>query len=164
VRGKRRILLGVLDFFKGGEQKGRGGPEPPMNKETRTYDQLMDEIMAWNVDHTDILRVLRSEVEDERLSTWCHALETGVRKGLPSPSGKVENPPLFPVFLDLYQFVKGLRQKLLMNPTMKNVKGVEKSDPLAVCIVCGIRALQKERGAKRLMSTLQWKLLERYLG
>lgn len=154
----------VFDFFKGSGQGGKERPQPSVNKESKTYDQLMDEITAWNIDHTDILRVLRSEVEEERLSKWSHALETGIRKELTSASRKVGESPLYPVYLDLYRFIKSLRQKLLTNPTMKNVKEMKRLDSLSVCIVCGIRALQKEKGAKRLMNTLQWKLLERYLG
>ena len=141
----------------------RGTPQPPISKETRTYDELIDEIMEWNIDRTNILDVLRSEIEEERLATWSRALEVGVRKGLASSSGKVEENPLFPVFLDLYKFVKNLRPKLLMNPTMSNVKRMEKSDSLCLCIICGIRALQRESGAKRLLNTLHWILLERYL-
>jgi len=155
--------LGVLDFFKGGGQGVRGAPQPPISKETRTYDELIDEFMEWNIDRTNILDVLRSEIEEERLATWSRALEVGVRKGLASSSGKVEENPLFPVFLDLYKFVKNLRPKLLMNPTMSNVKRMEKSDSLCLCILCGIRALQRESGAKRLLNTLHWILLERYL-
>ncbi|MEW6377540.1 MAG: hypothetical protein AB1502_17350 [Thermodesulfobacteriota bacterium] len=156
--------MGVLDFFKGGRQRRRGGPEPPINKETRTYDEIMDEITAWNIERTDILNVLRRELEGERLSAWSRALETGIRKGLSSASGRVEDAPLFPVYLDLYRFVKGLRPKLLMNPAMKDMKRMEKSDSLSICIICGIRALQKERGDTRLLNTLHWILLERYLG
>jgi hypothetical protein len=156
--------LGVFDFLKGGGPGVRGQPEPQVSKETRSYDELIDEIMGWNIDHTDILNVLRSEIEEERLATWSRALEVGVRKGLGSPSGKVEEGPLFPVFLDLYKFVIKLRPKLLTNPTMSNVKKMEKSDSLCVCIICGIRALQMESGAKRLLNTLHWILLERYLG
>jgi hypothetical protein len=156
--------LGTFDFFKGGGQRGGNGPEPPINKETKTYDQMLDEITTWNIDHTDILKVLRSEVEEGRLANWSHALETGIRKGLSPVSGKVEESPHYSVYLDLYRFVKSLRPKLLMNPTMQDTKGMEKLDPLSVCIICGIRALQKEKGAKRLINTFQWKLLERYLG
>ena len=155
--------MGVFDLFKGGEQRGGSGPEPQINKETRTYDELIDEITGWNIDHTDILDVLRSEIEEERLTTWSRALEVGVRKGFTSPSGKVEESPLFPVFLDLYKFVIKLRPKLLTNPTMQNVKRMEKSDSLCLCIICGIRALQRESGATRLLNTLHWILLERYL-
>jgi len=142
----------------------RDEPQPPISKETRSYDELIDKIMEWNINHTDILDVLRSEIEEERLAAWSRALEVGVRKGLASPSGKVEEGPLFPVFLDLHKFVIKLRPKLLMNPTMNHVKKMEKSDSLCICIICGIRALQMESGAKRLFNTLHWILLERYLG
>ena len=141
----------------------KGQPEPQISKETRSYDELIDEIMEWNVDHTDILDVLRCEINEERLATWSRALEVGVRRGLASPTGKLEESPLFSDFLDLYKFVVQLRLKLLMNPTMTNVKKMEKSDSLCVCIICGIRALQMESGAKRLFNTLHWILLERYL-
>ena len=154
----------IFDLFRGGGQ-GRGGKnEPPVNKEEKSYDQLIDDLTTWNVDHTDILKILRDEIGDERLVAWSQALETGVRRGLLSPSGKMDKSPLFPIYLDLYRFVKGLRIKLLTNPTMGNAKGMEKNDAISVCILCGIRALQRERGAKRLINTFQWKLLERYLG
>lgn len=142
----------------------KGQPELQISKETRTYDEQIDEIMEWNIDHTDIINVLRSEIEEERLATWSRALEVGVRRGLTSPSGKVEEGPLFPVFLDLYKFVVKLRPKLLTNPTMSHVKKMEKSDSLCICIICGIRALQMESRANRLLNTLHWILLERYLG
>ena len=156
--------MGVFDFFKGGGPGVRGEPEPPISKETRSYDELIDEIMEWNLEHTDILDVLRKEIAEERLATWSSALEAGIRKGLASSSGKVEESPLFLAFSDLYQFVIHLRPKLLTNLTMKNVKKTGKSDSLCLCIICGIRALQMETGAKRLLNTLHWILLERYLG
>jgi hypothetical protein len=90
-------------------------------------------------------------------------VEMGVKKGLASGSGKVEEGPLFPVFLDLFKFVIHLRTKLLSKPTMKDVRKMEKSDSLITCIICGIRALQKESGAKQLLNTIHWILLERYL-
>ncbi len=156
--------MGVLDFLKGSGPGVRGKPEPQLSKETRSYDELIDEIMEWNIDHTNILEVLRNEVGEERLVAWSSALEVGIRKGLGSASGKVEESPFFPAFFDLYKFVKNLRPKLLTNPTMNNVKRMEKSDSLCLCIICGIRALQMESGAKRLLNTLHWILLERYLG
>lgn len=155
--------MGILELLKGG-QRGKGGPEPPTQIETRTYDELMDELVQWNIDHTDILNILRKEVESKRLESWSDALEKGIRKNLSPPSGKKEDNPLFPVFLDLYRFVKNLRVRLLANPTMKNVRPMERSDSISVCIICGIRALQKEIGARRLIDTLQWMMLERYLG
>ena len=155
--------MGILDFLKGSGSGVGGRSEPPTDKETRSYDELIDEIMEWNIGHTDILVVLRTEVEGERLASWSRALEVGVRKGLTSAAGRVEESSLFPVFLDLYRFVIHLRTKLLSNPTMKDVRKMEKSDSLIICIVCGIRALQKESGAKQLMNTIHWILLERYL-
>ena len=162
--GEEESILGVLDFFKGREPKGRDKSQLSIEMETRTYDELIDEIMRWNIEQTDILSVLKSEIEEGRLDSWSLALETGVRRGLDPASGHVDKSPLFPIFLDLHKFIRGLRTKLLTNPTMKNVRKMEKTDSLSVCIICGIRALQKERGTKRLMDTIQWMLLERYLG
>jgi len=64
----------------------------------------------------------------------------------------------------LYQFIGKQRIQLLGNPTMKEAKGIEKMDPLSVCIVCGIRVLQSERGLSGMINTMKLKLLERYLG
>jgi hypothetical protein len=156
--------LGVFDFLRGTGPGVRGEPQPLISKETRSYDELIDEIMKWNIEHTDILDMLRREIEEERLMAWSHALEVGVRKGLASPFGKVEESQLFSIFLDLYRFVRNLRTRLLTNPSMKNVWKTEKSDSLCICIISGIRALQMESGAKRLLNTLHWILIERYLG
>jgi hypothetical protein len=156
--------LGVFDFLRGRGPGVTGEPEPLVSKETRSYDELINEIMEWNIEHTDILDLLRNEIEEERLAAWSSALEVGVRKGLASPSGKMEESQFFSIFLDLYRFVRNLRTRLLTNPTMKNVWKTEKSDSLCVCIISGIRALQKERGDTRLLNTLHWILLERYLG
>ena len=156
--------MGVFDLLKGRGQGLRGGPEPPTKKENRTYDELIDEIMKWNIEQTDILSILRSEIEEGRFDSWSLALETGVRRGLDPAAGPIDKSPLFPIFLDLQKFIRGLRTKLLANPAMKNVRKMEKTDSLSVCIISGIRALQKERGAKRLIDTIQWMLLERYLG
>jgi len=156
--------LKIFDLLKGGRQERGSRDEPPVNKEERSYEQLMDELMTWNIEHTDILGILRKEVGEERLSQWSDALEKGIRKNLDTNLGNREKNPYFPVYLDLFKFVRSLRTKLLGNPSMKDMKPVGKSDPLVVCIICGIRALQKEKGAKRPMDTLQWMVLERYLG
>ena len=153
----------IFDLIKGGQ--GRGGKnEPPVHKEERSYEQLIDDLMAWNIEHTDILEILRKEVGEERLSKWSDALEKGIRKNLDSSSCKQEDNLYFPVYLDLYKFVRNLRTKLLGNPSMKDMKSVGRSDSLVVCIICGLRALQKEKDAKRPIDTLQWMVLERYLG
>ena len=65
---------------------------------------------------------------------------------------------------DLDQFIANQRIKLLKNPSMTEAKGIERMDSLSVCIVCGIRALQRERGLPGAMNTMKLKLLERYLG
>ena len=164
MKTREESVLGVFNFLTGGGQ-GLSGAPPSLTKiENRTYDELIDEIMKWNIEKTDILSVLKSEIEGGRLDSWSLALETGVRRGLNSASGNIDKNPLFPIFLDLHKFIRGLRTKLLTNPTMKNVRKMEKTDSLSVCIICGIRALQKERGAKRLIDSIQWMLLERYLG
>lgn len=155
--------MGILNFFLfRGEQRGRRGPEPPPRIETRSYEELMDELMTWNIENTDILEVLGRELEEVRLKNWSEALREGVRRHLFPYEGKAESSPFFPIYRDLYEFVKGLRGKLLTDPTMRNVKGVGKSDPILICIVCGIRALQKEKGFGRPLDTLQWMILERY--
>lgn len=154
----------IFDLIQGGKQgKGRV-KEPPIQKEDRTYEELIDELMIWNIERTDILGILRKEVDEERLSKWSDALAKGVRKNLDPNLNQGKNNPLYPVYLDLYQFVRGLRTKLLGNPGMKNMKPLKRSDSLIVCILCGIRALQKESGTKHPIDTLQWMLLERYLG
>lgn len=124
----------------------------------------MDELMAWNIEHTGILEILREEIGEERLSKWSEALEKGIRKNLDPKFGKQEDNPYSPIYLDLYKFVRSLRTRLLGDPTMKQAKTLERSDSLLVCIICGIRALQKEKGGKRPIDTLQWMVLERYLG
>lgn len=154
----------VLSLLKGGKQERGGRSEPPTKKEDRSYDQLIDELMGWNIERTDILGILRKEIDEERLLKWSEALEKGVGKNLDPRFGKREENLLYPVYLDLYKFVRGMKAKLLGNPTMKGVKPMERSDSLVVCIICGIRALQKEKGAKRPIDTLQWMMMERYLG
>ena len=74
--------MGAFDFLKGGGQGLSGGPSPLTKMENRTYDELIDEIMKWNIEQTDILNVLRSEMEKGRLASWSLALETGIRRGL----------------------------------------------------------------------------------
>jgi len=154
----------MFDLLKGGGKRRGEGEEPPINKEERSYDQLMDELMTWNIEHTGILEILRKEVEEGRLSQWSDVLEKGIRKNLDSKFGTKEDNPYFPVYLDLYKFVRSLKTKLMGDPTMKQAKPLGRSDSLVICIICGIRALQKEKGAKRPMDTLQWMVLERYLG
>ncbi len=154
----------LFELIKGGGSGRRDGKEHPPKREDLTYDQQMDELTSWNIEHTDILEILRREIDEERLSNWSEVLEKGIRRHLDPKLVKTEDSPLLPVFRDLYRFVKEMRTRLLGDPSMKGMKSFERSDSLVVCILCGIRALQKEKGAKRPIDTLQWMLLERYLG
>lgn len=144
----------------------RKGKKPtPRGEETglKTYEERMDEITRWNIEHTDILEVLRREVQEERLIAWSRALGIGIRKVVKGPaysgrSGEYE------ALRDLSQFIAKQRRKLLGNPTMREAKGLEKTDSLSICIICGIRVLQRERGLSGVMNTMKLQLLERYLG
>jgi hypothetical protein len=46
----------------------------------------------------------------------------------------------------------------------REAKRLEKTDSLSMCIVCGTRVLQRERGLPGVMNTMKLHLLERYLG
>lgn len=153
----------IFHLIQGG-RKDKGGQEPPAFRGERTYDEQMDEVMAWNVEHTDIVTILQDEIDEERLLKWSEALEKGIRKNLDPKFSPWEGNPLVTTYRDLFQFVRGLRTRLLGNPSLKHMKPMERSDALTVCILCGIRALQKERGTKRPIDTIQWMMLERYLG
>ncbi len=140
---------------KPGPQGGEGG--------SKTYDERMDEITHWNIEHTDILEVLRGQIQDVRLISWSKALSVGIRRvskgpGYPGRSTEYES------LRDLDRFIAEQRIKLRGNPTMREAKGMEKMDPLSVCIICGIRVLQRERGLPGMINTMKLKLLERYLG
>lgn len=153
-------------FFRRRKQLRGGGKKPePRGGEAglKSYDERMDEITQWNIEHTDILEILRREIKEERLISWSHALHIGVRKVLKKP-GHVRGSPEYDALRDLDQFIGNQRIKLLRNPRMRDAKGIEKMDSLWVCIVCGIRALQREKGLPETMNTLKMKLLERYLG
>ncbi len=154
----------IFHLIQGGRNDQGGGKDPPVPREERTYDELFDEVMAWNLEHTHILSILRDEIEESRLLRWSDALEKGIRKNLDPKGGAGESNPLVPIYIDLYQFVRGLRARLIGNPTIKERKPMERSDSVIVCILSGIRALQKERGAKRPIDSIQWMMLERYLG
>jgi hypothetical protein len=153
-------------FFRQRGPLGRGGKKPGPEGEKaalKTYEERMDEITRWNVEHTGILEVLRGEIQEERLLSWSKALGIGIRKVAKGPaySGRSQE---YEALRDLDQFIAKQRVKLLGNPAMREAKGIERMDSLSVCIICGIRALQKERGLPGMMNTMKLKLLERYLG
>ena len=153
-------------FFKQRRPVRRGGKKPePREGEvgSKCYDERMDEITRWNIEHTDIMKILQGQIQEARLISWSKALDSGIKKVLKKPKHTRENPE-YEVLRDLDQFIANQRIKLLGSATVKEAKGIGKLDSLSVCIVCGIRALQKQKGLPGVMTTLKLKLLERYLG
>ncbi len=153
-------------FFRQRKAMRRDEKKPEPRKEggnSKSYDERMDEITHWNIEHTDILEVLREQIKDDRLISWSKALGIGIRRVLRGP-GYSGRSPEYESLRDLIRFIAEQRIKLLGNPTMKEARGIEKMDPLSVCVVCGIRVLQRERGLPGMINTMKLKLLERYLG
>jgi hypothetical protein len=154
-------------FFKQGKPMRRGGEKPePRGEEGgfKAYEKRMDEITRWNIEHTDILEVLRGQIQEERLISWSQALNIGIRRVFKGPGYSAGGSPEYEALRDLDQFIAKQRIKLLGNPTMREAKGIEKMDPLSTCIICGIRVLQGEKGLPAIMNTMKLKLLQRYLG
>jgi len=138
-------------------------PEPPGEEgRSKTYEERMDEITRWNIDRTDILTILRERVQEERLISWSKALSIGIRRVFRGPGYATESPE-YKALRDLDQFILKGRKELLGNPALREAKGIEGMDPLSVCIICGIRVLQRERGLPGMMNTMKLKLLQRYL-
>lgn len=127
----------------------------------KTYDEVMDEVTRWNVENTEIIQILRGDISDERLLAWSEALKEGIRGVMRSKTARPE--AVYKTYLDLYRFIIQERIKLANEPSMKKAKGTEDLDPITVCIVCGIRYLQKQFGMPGLLSTMRLKLLQRYL-
>lgn len=126
----------------------------------KSYEERMDEVTQWNLENTDILRILREDISDERLSAWSEDLTKGIRKVMRKTTTELD--AAYDTYLDLYKFIIQERIKLMREPSMKGAKGTEDLDPITVCIVCGIRALQKELGLPGSMNTMRLKLLQRY--
>lgn len=155
-----------MTFFRRGGPTRSGGkrPEPPgEDGRSKSYEERMDEITRWNVEHTDILKILRERVQEERLISWSKALSIGIRRVFRG-SGYARESPEYEALGDLNQFILKGRIELLGNPALREAKGIEGMDPLSVCIICGIRVLQRERALPGMMNTMKLKLLQRYLG
>jgi len=153
-------------FFKQRKPMRRGGKKPePRGEEGgfKAYEERIEEITRWNIEHTDILEVLRGQIKEERLISWSQALSIGIRR-IFKGRGYSAGSPEYEALRDLDQFIAKQRIKLLGNPTMREAKGMEKMDPLSVCIICGIRVLQRERRLPGMINTMKLKLPERYLG
>ena len=61
MKTREESVLGVFNFLKGGGQGLSDGPPSLAKIENRTYDELIDEIMKWNIEQTDILSVLSGD-------------------------------------------------------------------------------------------------------
>jgi hypothetical protein len=153
-------------FFKQRKPMRRREKKPESRGEEggfRTYEERMEEITRWNIEHTDILEVLRGQIKEERLISWSKALNIGIRR-IFKGRGHSAGSPEYEALTDLDQFIARQRLKLLGNPTMREAKGIEKMDPLSTCIICGIRVMQREKELPAIMNTMKLKLLQRYLG
>jgi len=153
-------------FFKQRKPMRKGGKKPESQGEeggSDTYEERMDGIARWNIENTDILEVLRGQIQEERLISWSKALNIGIRRVFKGPDYSGGSPE-YESLRNLYQFIGKQRIQLLGNPTMRKAKGREKMDPLSVCIICGIRTLQRERRLPGTINIMKLKLLERYLG
>jgi len=142
-----------VDFCRREERESPSAP--------KSYDEIMDEVTQWNIENTNILQILREDIADERLLAWSEALKEGIRQVM--RGGFLQDEPLQEAYLDLYKFIIQERIKLARDPSMEKARGTEDTDPVTVCIVCGIRALQRQFGMPGLMSIMRFKLLQRYL-
>jgi hypothetical protein len=153
-------------FFKQRKPMRRGEKKPESRGEEggfKAYEERMEEITRWNIEHTDILEVLRGQIKEERLISWSQALSIGIRRIFKGRGYSAESPE-YEALRDLDQFIAKQRIQLLGNPTMREAKGMEKMDPLSTCIISGIRVMQGEKELPAIMNTMKLKLLQRYLG
>ncbi len=63
---------------------GKWRQEPgPRGEETgfETYDERMNGITRWNIEHTDILEVMRGEIQEEQLISWSRAITYRDKEG-----------------------------------------------------------------------------------
>jgi hypothetical protein len=103
-----------------GSRRGEAGFE--------TYDEKTDGITRWNIDHTDILEVLRGQIHEKRLISWSKAFRIGVRKVIKGV-GYWSRSREYEALRDLYQFITKQRITLLGNPTMREAKGIGGNGP-----------------------------------
>lgn len=143
------------------EQPGEGGSRA-RELENRSYDELLDEITDYHVSETTILEILREKISTETLKVWSEALDQGIKRGLTRSESPKESGEDRETLKKIYQFILNERIRLRSEQSMKNAKRMGAIDPITVCIVCGIRALQKEKGLQGFMSTIKFKVMERY--
>ncbi len=151
--------MDILRLFSG--KRGALGSEG-VQKENRSYDELMDEITDYHVRKTSVLEILREKISEETLKQWSEALNRGTKRGMARSASPENSDGDQETMQRIYRFILDEKINLLSEPSMKNAKGMGAIDPISVCIVCGVRALQSERGLQGLMSTLKFKVMERY--
>jgi hypothetical protein len=153
-----------MDFIKlfGMKRGGSGMGSEPVKPEDRSYDEMMDEITEYHVGETNIIEILRDAIPFETLKRWSEALNRGIKRSMTESNQTGNSKGDRETLREIYRFILDRRILLLTEPSMKMAMGMGNLDPISVCIVCGIRALQKERNLPGLMSTMKFRLMERY--
>lgn len=151
-------LMKIFGMKRGHSGEGQETSRP----EDKSYDTMMDELTEYHVGETRILEILREAIPLETLKTWSDALNRGIKRSMVQSSVKEDLQGDRDTFREIYKFILHRRILLLSEPSMKKARGMGSIDPISVCIVCGIRALQKERNLHGLMSTMKFRLMERY--
>jgi hypothetical protein len=156
------VKMDILKIFGLKREQTNVGGSRSMALENRSYDELLDEITDYHVSETRILEILREKISTETLKLWSEALDRGIKSGMTRTESQGESEGDRETLKGMYQFILDERIRLLPEQSMKNAKKMGPIDPVSVCIVCGIRALQKEKGLQGLMSTMKFKVMERY--
>lgn len=104
-------------------------PSPRAKKHgLKTYEEMMDEIIRWNIEQTDILDVLRGRIREERLLSWSHALGIGIRRVSKGPE-YARRSPEYSALRDLNRFIAEQRIELLTHPPWVRPKELKTSIP-----------------------------------
>ncbi|NIQ38766.1 MAG: hypothetical protein GTN81_09265 [Proteobacteria bacterium] len=146
-------------FRRKGEIQPRSGVHPNNQEGPRSYNEILEEITQWNIENTRILDILRKELPEQRLTRWSEAFSGGLRKKM----RRSETTSDLETYREIYRFICHQRVSLLKEPSMRNAKKLERTDPILLCIICGIRAIQKEMGHEGLIDTIKFGLLEKNL-
>lgn len=144
-------------FRKRTDGRPRYSGEPGIQVKCKSYDDMLEEITQWNIENTRILEILRERLPEELLARWSEALSGGIRKKIQGAESSLN----LGIYHEIYRFICHQRTSLLTEPSMKNARKLERTDPIILCIICGIRAIQKERDHGGLMDTIKFGLLER---
>ncbi|NIO04373.1 MAG: hypothetical protein GTN74_07070 [Proteobacteria bacterium] len=144
-------------FRKTGDSQRTCGADLKPHGRHQSYNEMLDDITQWNAENTQILEILRKKLPEQRLARWSEALSGGVRRKLRGS----ENPEDVAILSEIYRFICHERVALLKEPSMRKARKGERTEPITLCIICGIRAIQKERGHTTLLDTIKFGLLEK---